>query len=159
SPDLAGATGYARPGDPDASDPKRAPLIAVRWTELNYLGVGKSYVLTHEGAHVFSGKLAATPLGEGIADWAAGDCAASPTAPWWGTALRRAGLWIDPDALFISGDYESGPEVDAHSRTAEYTEAALMVRFLVKEFGWTRFAAFAERYGEARHTVRSNDAA
>ena len=80
-----GATGYARPGDLRSADPKRASLIGVRYAELDYLGIGAEYVLTHEIAHIFSGKLAGSALGEGIADWATGFFNGVPMAPWWGT--------------------------------------------------------------------------
>lgn len=156
SPDFVGATAFARPGDLKSTDPKKASLIGIRLADMDYLGVGPEYVLTHEMAHVFSGRLAETPFGEGIADWAAGAFYDVPMAPWWGAALSREGIWVDPDALFVTGDYEAGDEVDARTRAAEYTESALLVRFLVKEFGWSRFSDFATRYAEARHTLRSN---
>src|SRR5207302_1867798 len=66
SPDFTGATGFARPGDPKSSDPRRAPLVAVRYAELDFLGISGPFVLTHEIGHVFSGELAGTALGEGI---------------------------------------------------------------------------------------------
>lgn len=158
TPDFEGATAYARPGDLKSTDPKRASLIGLRLLDLEYLGVGLDYVLTHEMAHVFSGRMAGTPLGEGIADWAASSFYGIPLAPWWGTALSRAELWVSPDALFITGDYEAPAEVDPRTRAAEYTEAALLVRFLVQEYGWERFAAFAPKYAEARRTLRGNEA-
>lgn len=159
SPDFVGATAFARPGDLKSTDPRKASVIGLRLADLDYLGVGLDYVLTHEMAHVFSGRLADAPLGEGIADWAAGSFYGIPLAPWWGTALSRAGLWVSPDALFITGDYVSPAEVDARTRTAEYAEAALLVRFLVRGYGWERFVAFAPKYAEARRTLRSNETA
>src|SRR5262245_8155789 len=131
TPDFLGATGYARPGDA-----QRPPFIGVRYADMDYLGLGSEFVLTHETAHIFSGRLAGGPLGEGIADWATGVFEGIPMAPWWGAALKKAGLWIDPDALFITGDYPASREVDSRTRTANYTEAALLVRFLVDRFGY-----------------------
>lgn len=152
SPDFLGATGFARPGD--AQHP---PLIGVRYADMEYLGLGSEFVLTHETAHVFSGRLAGGPLGEGIADWATGAFEGIPMAPWWGTALKKAGLWVDPDALFVTGDYPASREVDARTRTANYTEAAMLVRFLVDRFGYEKFAGFAERYRQVRGSLASND--
>jgi hypothetical protein len=156
TPDFTGATGFARPGDLKSADPRRASLVAVRYADLDYLGIGDEYVLTHEIAHVFCGKLAGTALGEGIADWATGFFEGIPMAPWWGVELRRAGLWVDPDALFITGDYDAPEELDPRTRAAEYSESALLVRFLVEEYGWSRFATFAERYADVRRSLRSN---
>jgi hypothetical protein len=154
--EFAGATGFARPGDLRSPQPARASIIGVRYADLDYLGIGSEYVLTHEVAHIFSGNLAGSALGEGIADWATGIFNGVQMAPWWGPVLREAGLWVDPDALFVTGEYEAPAEVDARTRAAEYAEAALLVRFLVEQFGWNRFAAFAARYAQARHTLRSN---
>jgi hypothetical protein len=150
SPDFAGATGFAR------RLPGRGWEVAIRYADLDYVGLSGEYVLTHEVAHVFSGSLAGSPLGEGIADWATGTFNQIPMAPWWGKALRQADLWVDPDGLFITGEYPAATEVEARGRTAQYSEAALLVRFLVDRFGWGRFARFAARYSEARRTLLSN---
>jgi hypothetical protein len=157
TPSFAGATGFAKPGDPDARDPARRPLVGLRYPDLEYLGLTAEYVLAHEVAHLFSGDLAATSLGEGIADWAAGHFSGIPMRPWWGTALREADLWIDPDALFITGDFPARPEVDEVIRTAQYVQSGLLVRFLVERFGWADTAKFAEEYGRHRGPLISNE--
>src|SRR5439155_2684703 len=54
------------------------------------------------------------------------------------------------------GGYHAPGGRDRRTRAAEYSEAGLLVRFLVQEFGWPRFADFAERYGAARRSLRSN---
>ena len=56
TPDFLGATGYAQPD-------RRPPRIAVRVPDLDYLGLDAVYVLRHEVAHVFSGRLASGPMG------------------------------------------------------------------------------------------------
>lgn len=157
TPDFQGATGFFKPGDPAAKDPDRRPFIGVRFSELDYLGLPAEYVLRHEIAHWFSGDLAGGPLGEGIADWAAGEFAEVPARPWWGETLRQAGLWVEPEAFFITGDFEAPAEVDAPIRTANYAETALLIRFLVDRFGWEKFRAFAAEYGEARGSLTSNE--
>jgi hypothetical protein len=156
TPNFYGATGFAKPGDPKARDADERPMIGVRYSELDYLGLRGDYVLTHEIGHVFSGKVAGSALGEGIADWAAGNFAGIPMRPWWGAALRRAGLWLDPDAFFITGEFEPRPEVDEVIRTAQYVESGLLVQFLVERFGWAKTAAFAAEYGKLRGRLNSN---
>ncbi len=140
--------------------------IAVRYAELDYLGLRADYVLTHEIGHVFSGSLyrqaavegiGATSLGEGIADWAAGSFGGLPLRPWWGKTLRKTGLWIAPDAFFISGNYHDRPGIDARDLTARYTESALLVQFLVSRFGWPKFHAFALDYSRQRGALDSNE--
>jgi hypothetical protein len=157
TPDFQGATGFFKPGDPTAKDVNRRPYIGVRFSELDYLGLPAQYVLRHEIAHWFSGELAGGPLGEGIGDWAAGEFAEVPARPWWGEELRKAELWIDPEAFFITGDFEAPAEVDAPIRTANYAEAALLIRFLVDRFGWEKFRAFAAEYGDVRGPLTSNE--
>lgn len=157
TPDFQGATGFFKPGDPAAKDPNRRPFIGVRFAELDYLGLPAEYVLRHEIAHWFSGDLAGSPLGEGIADWAAGEFAELPTRPWWGEELRKAGLWIEPDAFFVTGDFEAPAEVNAPIRTAQYAESALLIRYLVERFGWEKFRAFAADYSTARGPLTSNE--
>lgn len=157
TPDFQGATGFFKPGDPTAKDVNRRPFIGVRFGELDYLGLPAQYVLRHEIAHWFSGELAGGPLGEGIADWAAGEFAEVPARPWWGEELRKAGLWIDPEAFFITGDFDEPAEVDAPIRTANYAESALLIRFLVDRFGWEKFRAFAAEYGDVRGPLTSNE--
>ena len=156
TPNFWGATGFARPGDPKSRNPKEMPLIGVRFPDLQYLGLNAQYVLTHEIGHIFSGKLASSALGEGIADWAASGFSGIPTSPWWGRELRQAGLWLDPEAFFITGEFEASPEVNALIRTAQYGESGLLVRFLVDRFGWEKVRAFAEEYGAARGRLESN---
>jgi len=157
TPDFAGATGFARPGDPKSKDERRRPLIGVRYADLEYLGLTGEYVLTHEIAHIFSDQMAGTSLGEGVADWAAGGFSGVPLRPWWGTALQAAGLWIDPDAFFITGEFETSGEVDATIRTAQYSESALLLQFLVDRFGWEKTRKWAEEYGKAREALISNE--
>lgn len=156
TPNFRGATGFARPGDPDARDPNRRPLIGVRYAELDYLGLSGEYVLTHEVAHVFSGDLASGSLGEGIADWSAGTFSGIPMRQWWGRALRSAGLWIDTDAFFVTGDFDPTPEVNSLIRTAQYVESGLLVRYLVDRFGFGKFKQFAGDYSRARGRLESN---
>lgn len=153
TPLFRGATGFARPTGPRGP---REPMIGVRYSELDYLGLSGEYVLTHEVAHVFSGELAGGSLGEGIADWGAGTYSGLPMSQWWGRALQQAELWIDPEAFFITGDFEPTPEVNSLIRTAQYAESALLVRYLVDRFGWARFRSFAEAYSEARGRLESN---
>lgn len=152
TPDLLGATGFALPARSGA-----AAIVGVRWGDLDYLGLDGEYVLTHEVAHLFSGDLAGSPLGEGIADWVAGSFGGVRLAPWWGPVLARRGLWVDPTALFVTGEYPASGEIDARLRTALYSEAALWVQYLVETYGWERFAAFARRYGPARRTLSSRE--
>ncbi len=155
TPDFEGATGFARPANP--KKPEEPPLIGVRLADLEYLGLSAEYVLTHEIAHLFSGPLAGSALGEGIADWGAGGFNSIPLRPWWGHALKDAGLWIDPDAFFITGEFPANPQVDAEIRTAQYVQSALLVQFLADRFGWERTRAFAEKYSEARGRLISNE--
>ncbi|MFN3650660.1 MAG: hypothetical protein ACK47B_13880 [Armatimonadota bacterium] len=157
TPDFRGATGFARPGDPNARDAAKRPLIGVRFGELDYLGLSAEYVITHEIAHIFSGKVAGTSLGEGAADWGAAQFNGIPQQPWFGKALREAGLWIDPDAFFITGDFPANPEVNAIIRTSLYAEAGLLVQYLVEKGGWQKFAEFAAEYGKARGRLESNE--
>jgi hypothetical protein len=114
-------------------------------------------VLTHEIGHWFSGPLAGSGLGEGIADWAAGGFAGVPMQPWWGRALEESGLWIEPEGLFITGEFPSNPEVDAQNRTATYAETALLLRYLTDRFGWEKVRDFATDYNRARGRLDSND--
>lgn len=150
TPRFTWAAGYAQPD-------RRPPLIAVRIPDLEYLGLDEAYVLRHEIAHVFSGRLASGPMGEGLADFIAGGFGDLPLAPWWGSALRDAGLWVDPEALFISGGYPASAELDARQRTASYTEPALLLQFLTDRFGFERVLAFLPDYGRARRTLESNE--
>lgn len=147
---FLGATGFAVP---DA----RRPRIAVRFPDLDYLGLRGAYVLAHEIAHIFSGRDAGGPLGEGLADFAANDFAEIPLQPWWAGELRRRGLWVDPDALFITGDYPANTELDARIRIARYTEPALLVQFLVGEYGMERVLRFIPVYTKARPSLASNE--
>lgn len=152
TPLFQGATGFAYP-------PKQGqePFIGVRYGELDYLGIDGEYVLTHEIAHVFSRELAGTALGEGIADWGAGRFSSLPMRQWWGEALRQEGLWIDPEAFFISGDFPSSPEVNAVIRTSQYVEAGLLIQFLVDRYGWEKFRGFALDYHKARGRLISSE--
>jgi hypothetical protein len=143
-----GATGYAVPG--------RRPRVVVRYPDLDYLGLRGDYVLAHEIAHVFSGRNAGGPLGEGLADFAANDFAEIPLQPWWGGVLRARGLWVDPDALFITGDYATSSELDARLRIARYTEPALLVQYLVGRFGMERVLKFLPEYARGRPSLASN---
>lgn len=154
SPDFVGATGFAVPPRPGKRETR---MIGVRYADLDYLGLTAEYVLTHEIAHIFSGDLGGSALGEGIADWAAGTFSGLPMRPWWGEALRKAGLWIEPEAFFITGDFPATPEVDAVIRTAQYAESALLIRFLVARYGWDRTKRFAAEYGRLRGPLESNE--
>jgi hypothetical protein len=107
---------------------------------------------------VFSGPLAGTSLGEGIADWAAGSFAGIPQRPWWGKTLRRGGLWIEPEVLFVTGEFDQGAEVEAIMRTAQYAESGLLAAYLIDRFGWEKFKPFALEYGKARGPLESNAA-
>jgi hypothetical protein len=151
TPRFMGATGYAQPD-------RRPPVIAVRIPDLDYLGLDESYVLRHEIAHVFSGRLASGPMGEGLADYIAGGFGDMALAPWWGSALRDAGLWVDPEALFVTGDYPASTELDARQRVANYTEPALLLQFLTERFGFERVLDFLPDYGRARRSLESNEA-
>ncbi|HEU4754919.1 MAG TPA: hypothetical protein VFU47_17560 [Armatimonadota bacterium] len=155
TPDFVGATGFAMLGNEDGR-PGARPMIGVRYADLEYLGLAGDYVLTHEIGHIFSGKLAGSSLGEGIADWAAGSFSGVPMRPWWGRALRQAGIWVEPRAFFVSGDFEQSREVDATIRTAQYAESALLVQFLVERFGWEKTRRFAEEFSQARGRLESN---
>jgi hypothetical protein len=152
TPRFMGATGYAQPD-------RKPPRVAVRIPDLEYLGLDQAYVLRHEVAHVFSRSLASGPMGEGLADMVAGSFGVQPLAPWWGAALRDAGLWVDPDALFITGDYPASRELDARQRIASYTEPALLLRFLTERFGFDRVLEFLPDYARARRTLESNQIA
>jgi hypothetical protein len=149
TPAFLGATGFAVP--------ERQPRIGVRFPDLAYVGLNGQYVLTHEIAHIFSGKSAGGPLGEGLADFVAGGFSEMPLSPWWGGALRRRGLWVDPDGLFITGNYPASTELDARLRVARYTEPALLIQFLVGEYGFERFMRFLPAYERARMTMASNE--
>ena len=149
TPDFVGATGYTRVRRRDGLE------IGIRWADLDYLGLTARYVTTHEVAHAFHMELAGGPLGEGLADYVAGGFGDIQLASWWGPALRRAGLWIEPRALFVTGDYPVSDEIDARARTARYAESALFVKYLVDRFGWARFVAFARDYSNARKTLLS----
>jgi len=144
-----GATGYAQPE-------QKPPRVAVRIPDLDYLGLDEAYVLRHEVAHVFSGSLASGPMGEGLADMVAGSFGDQPLSPWWGPALREAGLWVDPDALFVTGDYPASRELDARQRTASYVEPALLLQFLTARYGFERVLGFLPDYGRARRSLESN---
>jgi hypothetical protein len=158
NPDFTGATGFFRPGGRTAAGRTVPPLIGVRLSELDYLGLSPEYVFTHEIAHWFSGPLAGSSLGEGIADWAAGEYAGIPLRPWWGKVLREAGLWVEPHAYFVTGEFEESREVDARNRTAGYAEAALLVQYLVDRFGWAKVGEFAAEYARVRGPLNSNAA-
>jgi hypothetical protein len=157
TPDFTGATGFARGAGTRRGQQGQA-LVGVRFAELDYLGLDPDYVITHEIAHVFSGDLAGSALGEGIADWAAGGYNGIPLRPWWGTALMDGGLWIDPEALFIHGEFPANLGLDARIRTAQYVQSALLVDFLVRQFGWERTREFAVEYDRVRGRLNSNDA-
>src|SRR5262249_61075123 len=66
-------------------------------------------------------------------------------------------LWLDPDVLFRPGDYPAPSERDAGLRIARYTEPALLIQFLVGEFGFARFMRFLPAYERARRTMASNE--
>jgi hypothetical protein len=149
TPDFAGATGFAVPG--------RRPRIGVRIPDLEYLGLNAQYVLTHEIAHIFSGQAASGPFGEGLADVVAGEFGDLPLQPWWGGVLRRRGLWVDPDALFVTGDYPTPSELDARLRIARYTEPALLLQYLVGKFGLPKVLEFLPAYSRARGPLDSNE--
>lgn len=152
TPRFLGATGFTFP-----QRPNQDPFVGVRYGELDYLGIDGEYVLTHEIAHVFSKELAGTALGEGIADWGAGRFSSLPMRQWWGAALRQEGLWIDPEAFFITGEFPTSPEVNAVIRTSQYVEAGLLVQFLVERFGWEKVRAFAGEFHKARGRLISNE--
>jgi hypothetical protein len=151
TPRFFGATGYAQPD-------QRPPRVAVRIPDLDYLGLDQAYVLRHEVAHVFSGRLASGPMGEGLADLVAGSFGDQPLAPWWGSALRQAGIWVDPDALFVTGDYPASAELDARQRVANYTEPALLLQYLTNRYGFEEVLTFLPDYGRARQSLTSNAA-
>ena len=157
TPNFVGATGFASLEGDQRRGEKPRPLVGVRYTELDYLGLSPEYVLTHEVGHVFSGDLAGSSLGEGIADWAAGNFSGIPMHAWWARSLQESGLWIDPTAFFITGEFGHTAEVDANIRTAQYTESALLVHYLAGRFGWAKVREFAAEYGEARGALESND--
>lgn len=157
TPRFRGATGFASPEDPQVPSPRGQARVGVRYHELEYLGLTGEYVLRHEVAHVFSGPLASTSLGEGIADWAAGGYSGLEMRPGWGVVLREAGLWIEPEAFFITGEFPSRPEVDEVIRTAQYVQSGLLVQYLVRRFGWQRVREFAAAYGAARGRLISNE--
>jgi hypothetical protein len=152
TPRFFGATGYAQPD-------RRPPRVAVRIPDLDYLGLEQAYVLRHEVAHIFSGRLASGPMGEGLADLIAGGFGDLPLSPWWGSTLREAGLWVDPEGLFITGDYPASAELDARQRAASYTEPALLLQFLSDRYGLERVLRFLPDYGRARRTIESNETA
>jgi hypothetical protein len=152
TPRFLGATGFTFP-----QRPNQDPFVGVRYGELDYLGIDGEYVLTHEIAHVFSKELAGTALGEGIADWGAGRFSSLPMRQWWGAALRQEGLWIDPEAFFITGEFPSSPEVNAVIRTSQYVEAGLLVQFLVDRFGWEKVRVFAGAFHKARGRLVSSE--
>jgi hypothetical protein len=152
TPRFFGATGYAQPD-------RRPPRVAVRIPDLEYLGLEQAYVLRHEVAHVFSGRLASGPMGEGLADLVAGGFGDLPLSTWWGGALREAGLWVYADGLFLTGEYPASTELDARQRVAAYTEPALLLQFLVDRFGTERVLGFLPEYSRARRTIESNEAA
>lgn len=154
TPEFQGATGFARHADP--KKPGDTSLIGIRYGELEYLGLEPQYVLTHEVAHLFSGELAGSALGEGIADWGAGGFNGIALQPWWGQVLQREGLWIEPEAFFITGEFPSTPQVDSVIRTAQYVESGLLVSFLAERFGWDRTRALADKLGDARGRLISN---
>jgi hypothetical protein len=149
TPRFVGATGYAQPD-------QRPPRVAVRIPDLAYLGLDQAYVFRHEVAHVFSGRLASGPMGEGLADLVAGSFGDLPLSPWWGSALLSAGLWVDPDALFVSGEYPASTELDARQRIASYTEPALLLQYLSGRFGFEKVLEFLPDYGRARRSMVSN---
>jgi hypothetical protein len=150
TPEFAGATGFAVPD-------RRRPRIGVRIPDLDYLGLNAQYVLTHEIAHIFSGTAAGGPFGEGLADVVAGELGEIPLQPWWGGVLRRKGLWVDPDALFITGEYPASSELDARLRIARYTEPALLLQFLTGKFGMPKVLDFLPKYARLRRTMESNE--
>jgi hypothetical protein len=152
TPRFTGATGYAVPS-------ARPLRIAVRYADLDYLGLSGPYVLTHEIAHIFSGQNAAGPFGEGLADFVAGSASETPLAPWWGRALRENRVWTDVDGLFISGEYPAANELDARVRVSQYVQPALLLQFLVRRFGFERVERFLPAYSRARHSLASNEAA
>lgn len=183
SPSYIGSTAYMVPAvflqkdsnptdfKPTSSNFQRAS-IHFRYAELDYLGVKADYILTHEIAHVFSRAAIGSKFGleqqppqqtyptitldEGIADWAAGSFAGIPMRPWWGKALSQAGLWIDPDALFVHGNFEAPTAGSPQDLAARYAESALLVQFLVGRFGWRKFHEFHVEYSAARGPLNSN---
>lgn len=152
TPRFTGATGYAVP----SARPQR---IAVRYADLDYLGLSGPYVLTHEIAHIFSGQNAGGPLGEGLADFVAGSFNETPLAPWWGRALREQRVWTDVDGLFISGDYPAANALDARVRVSQYVQPALLLQFLARRFGFERMERFLPAYARVRNSLAGNDAA
>jgi hypothetical protein len=150
TPRFFGATGFAQPD-------RRPPRVAVRILDLDYLGLDEAYVLRHEVAHIFSGRLASGPMGEGLADLIAGGSGDLPLSSWWGDALQDAGLWVNPDGLFITGDYPASAELDARQRTASYTEPALLLQYLSDRYGLDRVLRFLPDYSRARRTLDSNE--
>lgn len=158
SPDFLGATGFAVPAETNPRGGRRQEArIGVRYGDLDYLGLPAPYVITHEIAHLFSGSLGGSALGEGIADWGAGGFAGVPMAHWWGRALRQSDLWIDPEALFLTGEFAPAPEVNEVIRTARYAESGLLVLYLADRFGWERTRRFAEEYDRLRGPLESNE--
>src|SRR5438093_1606984 len=71
-------------------------------------------------------------------------------------AAAAAALRVDPEALFITGDYPTSAELDARQRIANYTEPALLLQSLSDRFGFARVLAFLPDYGRARRTLASN---
>ncbi|MBI3944626.1 MAG: hypothetical protein HY321_01785 [Armatimonadetes bacterium] len=146
TPAFVGATGIA--------DPARHS-VAVRVSDLDYLGITLPYVMTHEVAHVFTGaELAARgagrgnptgPWSEGIADFTAGGFGDIPLGDWWAAALRAAGLWADPRWLVNGSLQPSGVDFVAE-RASTYGQAALFIRYLVAEHGRAAFYRFYASY-------------
>jgi len=121
------------------SGSQRHPVIEIRYPDLEYLAVSPRQGIQHEMTHAFDESVTASPLAEGIADWFAGEYGNIKLRPWWGKALRNASLWIDPEALFVTGGlrYSSTP------RVAYYAETAVLTQYLVNRYGWHKVRGFA----------------
>ena len=104
-----GATGYAQPDRRPTGGGGADP-------DLDYLGLDQAYVLRHEVAHVSPGAWLPGPWARGWPTLVAGSFGDQPLSPWWGRALQEAGLWVDPQSLFITGEYPGSAELDARQR-------------------------------------------
>jgi len=120
-----------------------------------YLGYTGERLLTHEIAHVFAGPLSGGgPLDEGLAEAVSAPLLPFPPGQWCGRVLRHAGAWIDPEALFVTGEFNVS---DSLTEDLRYPEEAIFCDFLIREFGKKRYATFAVWYRGCRKCAYSND--
>jgi hypothetical protein len=162
---FRGATGYAAPGG--ASGKGKVDFIGLRYEELPLLGLSPSFLFHHEITHLFAGRwengepnrrLAASALGEGLADLVANGRDEQGLPLSYARYLDEKGVWADPEDLFLDPPGGGPPQPQRGLlnysdvlkwRIERYVEPSLFLAYVKQRIGWEKMRGFYVDYSEA----------